>query len=206
MIRVNLNATISASGLSQEPTLPIEGVDGFVAISDKEIQRQGATRLLMIIIFPAMLYVYELQTIPALQTAVSQKQNYLNELTRKNDSAKTAREEFKKFEAEQVKIQSQIGIIENLKKNRMQEVKVLDSIQRMIPSKVWLNRVELNTGKVQVEGHATTNVGITSFMDSLSRSVFLREVNLVRTEEDQNEIKGMPLTKFEIACILEKVQ
>jgi type IV pilus assembly protein PilN len=203
MIRINL---ASNTAKAKAITGGSESIDSTLTIgNDSEVQKQGALRLLVILLFPAGLYVYELQAIPNKQAQLAGRQALLSELQQKNQKALGAVSEIKRFKADQARIQSQITVLENLKKGRLQEVKVLDSIQRNIPGKVWLQRIDIAGGKITMQGLAATDNGLTSFMDVLSRSIFLKDVALIKSERvDING--GDSLKKFDITCFLEKVQ
>jgi type IV pilus assembly protein PilN len=203
LIRINLIPSKSKASPALAGADALEGALGLG--SESEIQKQGALRLFIILLFPAGLYVFEMQSIPNKQAQLAGRQAFLGELQQKNQRALGAVSEIKRFKADQARIQNQIEVLENLKKGRLQEVKVLDSIQRNIPGKVWLQKVEISGGKVAIQGLAATDNGLTSFMDVLSRSIFLREVSLIKSErvESQNDES---IKKFDIVCFLEKVQ
>jgi type IV pilus assembly protein PilN len=201
MIRINLAKSMmeKRQDLGATETM-VEG-----DASDKEIQKQGLLRILLLLSGPIFMFVYEMQTIPGKNQELQSRTAFLSELTEQNAKAQAAVDEIKKFEEDKAKIQAQIDIIENLKKTRMQPVRVLDSIQRNIPSKVWLISVDLNqNGNIIIQGYSTTDLDLTAFMDGLSRSVFLRDVMLVKSNEEIDE-SGANLKKFEISCALEKL-
>lgn len=199
MIRINL-----AKGMTEKKQQLDNSSVSLDDGSSKEVQKQGLLRLLLIFSGVIFMIVYEMQTLPIKQADLQSKQNLLAELTQKNEQAKAAVTETKKFEEDKAKIQAQIDIIENLKKGRMQPVRVLDSIQRNIPAKVWLNSIDLNSnGTILIQGYSMTDIDLTAFMDGLSRSVFLKDVMLVRSNEEVDEA-GTNLKKFDISCSLEK--
>ncbi|RYZ61867.1 MAG: hypothetical protein EOP09_19435, partial [Proteobacteria bacterium] len=50
-------------------------------------------------------------------------------------------------------------------------------------------------------GLSTSDIDISTFMESLSKSVFLQDVVLISSAEQVQE--GLSLKKFEIACMLD---
>lgn len=205
MIKINL-AKVQRSASGGPPVGGADGIEGFTPISDDDIRKQAVTRLLLMAIFPAVLFAWELQSLPAKKTELSRQQNRLAELTQQNQKAAQAVDQIKKLEIEEKKFQTQIGAIESVQKGRMQEVKLLDSIQRMTPSKVWLQRLDYNNSKLTLAGFAMTDNALTGFMDAMSRSIFFKDVNLVRSTEQQEESTGLTVKRFEISCAVEKVQ
>lgn len=207
MIRINLLASSAGGGVT--------GLTVGVSAEEKEIQRQGGIRLLVILLFPIAIYAYEYINIPELNARLHSKQNVLDDLKKKNDQAKTAVEEIKNFNEEKNKLQKQIDALDALRKDRQKEVKILDSIQKDIPEKVWLTRIEMkekekdpsgkdtpNGNKLIIDGMATADQELTSFMETLSKSVFYKSVNLIRSQELQSD-KGI-LKTFQISCDIDR--
>jgi type IV pilus assembly protein PilN len=198
MIRINLASaktmSVSAGGTPNESSVD--------AAMSEQGRKDALTKLLVILLAPAGLFFYEQQNIPTLRAELSRKQATLSELTTYNARAENAVQEIKKFKEDEKKIQARISVLEKLAKDRFREVKVLDLFQQVIPEKVWLTRSEIKDGKILLAGFSTSDVDISTFMDSLSKSVFLQEVVLVSSSEHIQD--NMTLKKFEISCILEK--
>lgn len=198
MIRINLATSKSISlGASSGTT---EG-GGEATVTD-EMRKDAVVKLIIICLAPLGLYIYEMQNIPAIKADLSRKQAMISELHNFNAKAENSVKEIKKFKEDEKKIQARISVLEKLAKDRFREVKVLDLFQQVIPERVWFTRVDVKEGKVLLAGFSTSDIDISTFMDSLSKSVFLQEVVLVSSSEHIQD--GMTLKKFEISCILEK--
>lgn len=195
MIRINL----AKSSRGQE-SQAIAGL-GTDTSGSSEIQRQGLLRLAVLLLCPLALWVYELQLIPDLQSKLASKRNVLESLKQKNEKAKGAVEEIKKFKEDQTKLQKQIDTLEGLRRERLKEVKVMDNLQKDIPEKVWLTKLDFQETKLTLSGLATADTELTLFMETLSKSVFLHEVSLVRSSEQPSE-NGI-LKKFDISCAID---
>lgn len=200
MIRINLASarTMSASAGG----MPTAESGGDAPLSE-QIRKDALTKLLVILLAPTALFFYEQQNIPTIRGELNRKQGALMELQTFNARAENAVQEIKKFKEDEKKIQARIAVLEKLAKDRFREVKVLDLFQQVIPEKVWFTRVDIKEGRILLAGFSTSDVDISTFMDSLSKSVFLQEVVLVSSSEHIQE--NMTLKKFEISCILEKV-
>ena len=201
MIRVNLakSVPIMASGTSA-----IEGT-GVVDIGTgggADIQRQGVLRLLILMIVPFALYGYEFQNIPELNSKLNSKQAVLNSLIAKNEQAKGAVDEITKFKEDQARLQKQIDTLEGLQRERLREVKILDNLQKDIPEKVWLTRMEFADANLRIAGAATADIEVSTFMDNLGRSVFLKDVSLVKSTNEESE-RGI-FKVFEILCTIDR--
>lgn len=198
MIKINLAKGKKVSSSSGEAS-PAMGIDSG---SSSDIQRQGLTRLVIIGLLPLALYAYEAQNIPELQGRLQSKQNLLQTLTDKNSQAKGAVEEIKKFKEDQAQLQNQISTLEGLRKERLTEVKILDSIQKEMPDKLWLTKISFEQTKLALSGLSVGDLELSTFMEQLSRSIFLKKVNLIRSSDVPN-ISGLQTKSFEINCDLE---
>lgn len=199
MIRINLLSSSAMAGGGAGTSI---ASGGEMSVEARDIQRQGMMRLMVILLFPAALYAYEYIHIPDLQQRLNSKQNVLRDLQAKNEQAKTAVEEIQKFNEEKGRLQKQIDALDSLRRDRQKEVKILDSIQKDIPEKVWLTRVELKENDILLDGMTTADPELTSFMETLSKSVFYKSVNLIRSQEQQSD-KGV-LKSFEVSCNIDR--
>jgi type IV pilus assembly protein PilN len=199
MIKINLakKGTVSPEAAAQMVTVDSGDLSA--------LRKTAIMRVLVMAIGPVALLLYEQQVIPELRAKVQQKSNEYNALVEKNNKAQEAVVQTKKFKKEQDILQTQINTIENLKKDRLREVKVLDFVQKDIPEHLWLTRMELLEGKLNIQGMATTDNELTVFMENLSRSAYLKEVSLIRSTDYLSPDYGA-LKKFEISCAMEKVQ
>lgn len=202
MIKINL----AGAAVSAKSSGPMAGVDAAFAAeagAAGTLRSRAVKNLGIILIGPVGLLLYEQVTIPELQSALRARQAESAVLTEKNLKAREAVEQTKKFRKEQALLQAQIDSIESLKKDRLREVRVLDFIQKDIPDRLWLLKMDLNDGKLLIEGLATTDSELTQFMDVLSRSAYLQEVSLVRSTDFSSNEYGR-LKRFEISCLMEK--
>lgn len=203
MIKINL-LTAQKGVASVGGAIPsLEGAEGFGAVSEGDLRKQALTKLLFMCLFPAILFGIEMQIVPGKKTELASRQAILNQLLQDNEKAKKAAEEITKSESEQKKVQGQINSIESVRKGRLLEVKVLDSLQRTIPGKIWLQRIDYSVGKISMSGSAVTDIALTGFMDSLGKNTFFKDVNLVRSNEQVDEQTGMTVKKFEVSCLVE---
>lgn len=200
MIKVNLVSKAQLKRIKSGVAASAE-----TTFDENVLDRKSLVNLAIILAFPLSLYLYETQTIPAKEADIAAKQVLLGQLTATNQKAQAAVTEIKKFKIDQARIQSQIGALESLKKGRAQEVKVLDTIQKSIPTKVWLEDISIQDPMIVLKGLSATDQGLTGFMDALSRSIFLRDVSLIKSEQYEGP-GAIQAKKFEISCALEKVQ
>lgn len=202
MIKINLASKKTSTAWTARGQNP-SASDAMDSGDFATIRSQAIKNLVIILIGPIGLFLYEQTLIPDLQAKVNALMNEQRVLTEKNTKASEAVTQTTKFRKEQEALQAQINSIESLKKERMREVKILDFIQKDIPEKMWLTKLELIEGKFQIEGLAVTDSELTQFMDVLSRSAYLKEVSLIRSSDSSSKNFGQ-VKKFEISCLMEK--
>jgi type IV pilus assembly protein PilN len=200
MIKINL---IGKGGAISAPAGGNPDIDMAMDATGGDIQKQGLIRLFIILLGPLALFLWQQQNLPGKAVVIAAKQRQLNELITKNANAKAAVEEIKKFKADQARLQEQINTIESLRKDRMREVRILDLVQREMPERMWLSKIEVKESKISVSGFAATDSELTQLMDVLTKSVFLSEVNLIHTNE--KVIEGATLKEFAIGANLRKM-
>ncbi len=181
----------------------LEVQEGMVEESD--LKKALLVRVVLLLAGPIALFIYQDSNIPPKVAIQAKLTADLSAVQAKNQAAASSVSEIKKFEKEEEKLKAQISVIENLQKDRLKEVRVMDYVQREIPERVWLSKLALNDGKMSIEGMATGDSELTNFMDGLQGSAYLKEVSLVRSNEVNLPETGL-VRKFEISCILEKAR
>jgi type IV pilus assembly protein PilN len=198
MIRINLassrGAFIPAGGGG--------GESGEAIIVTEQVKKDALVKLIVMFLAPLALYIYESQNIPTIRAELMSKSQKLQELQAFNAKAENSVKEIKKFKEDEKKIQARISVLEKIAKDRFREVKILDLLQQVIPEKLWLNRIDIKEGKILLAGMSFSDIDVSTFMDSLSKSVFLQDVVLISSQEQIQD--GMTLKKFEISCVLDK--
>lgn len=202
MIKINLTPNSSASVVSSASAFAGGGVD--FGADDNQIKRQALVKFFVVLLPVIALYAYEYVTIPDLEQQLRSKRNLLRELKATNDKAKGAVDEIEKFKKDKDRLQLQIDTLEGLASDRLKEVKILDAIQKDIPERVWLTRVETKGDQMTIKGFSTADVETTNFMESLSKSIHLKDVRLVRSVEQQTD--GSVYKVFDIAVTIDRVK
>jgi Tfp pilus assembly protein PilN len=171
---------------------------------DSEVRKEGLKRLLIILLPAIALFAYEQQNIPDKSARLGRMTAEFNEAQNFNSKAEASVAEIKKFKEDEAIIQSRITALQKIAKDRHREIRVMDLMQSVIPEKSWLTRVNIQPDKVSITGLALTDYEVSTFMEALTKSAFLMDVNLVSSTEILQE--GVSLKKFEITCLLEKPQ
>lgn len=206
MIKINLAKEFmpKKKGLFGGGAPRMESLETLEASSEQaNLNKALIVRLVILLIGPIALFIYQDSNIPPKIAMIGTLNGELSTLSQKNQQAAASVSEIKKFEKEEERLKAQIMVIENLQKDRLKEVRVMDYIQREIPEKVWLSKMGLADGKMSIEGLATGDSELTNFMDGLQGSAYLKDVSLVRSNEVNTPETGV-VRKFEISCLLER--
>ena len=202
MIKINLASSASTKAAIPPLGASVGGIPTDGLVDQEQIRKEALKRLLVIFLGPLGFYAYEMQNIPSKMEVLNSKRQVLTELEAYNEKAAASVAEIKKFKEDEALIEARIAALEKIGKDRLKEVQVMDLLQTVIPEKAWLNRIQINPTSVNIQGTAMSDFEVSSFLDSLTRSVFLIDVNLVSSSEFVQD--GVNFKKFEITCLLER--
>lgn len=202
MIKVNLlqkNHYKSAGPADSSSSVDLEDLQ-----FKKEIQKQFLIRVLVIVLAPFGFYSYERNIISSLESKERSLIPQLEELRAFNAKASQIKAEVDKFKEDELKIQTRIQALNSISRQRLNEIKILDFLQQVIPEKVWLSEVDFKDGQIQIAGYAASNDEVSKFQEVLTRSAFLKDVNLSSSRE--LVIETIPLKQFTISSLMEQNQ
>lgn len=208
MIKINLSprgaAKSSSSGSSSESFLGglfrsrDSSVNSFQTSATTWI---GILKIILLIVIPVGLFIYEEIHMPQLQDEIQKKQAILKELKVFNDKAKNAVSEIKKFKEDEKNIQDRISVLNEISKKRFLEIQIIDLLQQITPGMIWMDRLEISDKNVSFDGFAANDLEISAFMEALNKSAFLSDVSLTSSKE--TIVEGIKIKKFSIVCLLD---
>lgn len=177
MIEVNLlpggkKKTSRGAGLS----IPMPKFEGLP--SDPWILGTGAL-LLVLALATAFLYLTRSGTHDELEVAVEEAAA---------DSARYADliEQAERLRARRDSVAERVEIIQEIDRDRYVWPHIIDEVARALPEYTWLtNLVQSSLGEtleLRIEGRAGTNFALTTFMENLEASPYVRQVTLVNTQ------------------------
>jgi type IV pilus assembly protein PilN len=122
----------------------------------------------------------------------------ISETKREIDRYRSLTAELNRHKEEEKKLQEKLNVINSLKKEKASPAKVLDELSIDKPEKLQLESVKKTGSKLGIEGIALDDETIVSFMTNLRKSKLFKTVDLVVSEQvEQNKIK---LKKFILSC------
>jgi type IV pilus assembly protein PilN len=100
------------------------------------------------------------------------------------------------FEKRNKMFKERTEIIEQLSKNKSVPVKVMDEINVLIPSGIWIQGMTVAGDTVSMDGYGFSNSEIVAYVDNLKASKIFTEVFL--QESRSTEIQKIPLYLFRL--------
>ncbi len=104
---------------------------------------------------------------------------------------------------ERKKVTGKIDIIEQLKKNQVILVHLLDDVSRALPPGVNITTMAEKEGKIDMEGTAFTNNDIVKFIDNLKACKSCSDVFLLETV--QTNLDGTDVYKYKLQFLFKGV-
>lgn len=194
MIKINL------ASKSAPHTNPLEMLD----TSEADIRQEALKRLLFLLIGPLAFYIYESQHLPTLRSEQTVKSQELAELTEFNMQQEASVLEIKKFKEDEALIEARIEALEKISRDRQREIKILDLMQTVIPENAWLTSISIESDRLVLKGLALSSFDVSTFLDLLTRSALLIDVNLIGSNEINRE--GNTFQEYEISALLGRLQ
>lgn len=106
--------------------------------------------------------------------------------------------EVSRYKKEQEALQKKLEVLQVLKDSRSGPVHLFDELNRALPDKVWLTSYSTSQGSAKLDGIATNEDAVASFMERLGASPYYAGIELQGISQlVQNGIK---LQKFTLAC------
>ncbi len=91
-----------------------------------------------------------------------------------------------RLQSQRDSIAQRVGVIQEIDETRFIWAHIMDEVGRAVPDFTWLTRIQqVASGRnpyFRVEGRAATYFALTSFMESLEASPFIRDVRLLDVE------------------------
>lgn len=195
MIKINLLHGITrAAGGTQA------GGDESIEVSDTLV-KAGLARIGVILIAPALFFVWEKINISNKQSEIASKRSQIESIRSENQKSANLTAEIEKFIQEKKGLENQIKIIDQLNRGRQRVVQILETIGRLMPQKAWVTQLKFESDRLIVNGNAWSNQEISEFTSRMEKSVYFRGVDLKNV--DEAAFRGGTVKSFVIETGLE---
>jgi type IV pilus assembly protein PilN len=113
------------------------------------------------------------------------------------------------FEQRKGQLQQRVTLIEQLRRDQIGPVHMLDEISRALPPMLWLTDMKQtpNANEVLMEGRATAMTGLSDFVGNLEASgYFQRSIEIVSSVTETLATPPGELIKFQIKAVFQTPQ
>ncbi|MBC7741169.1 MAG: PilN domain-containing protein [Bdellovibrionaceae bacterium] len=188
MIKINLLKSFAADGVavSSSSTFSTDEEKNRVAI-------EFIKRLVVLLIGPLCLFLYEGQIIPELNAKLAQLTQVYNDTNSFNESKKGLADEIKKYEQEQAKINAQMNFIELVAKDKANEFKLFQHLQRVTPETIWINKLQFKESELLISAESDVPGDISKFLERLSSAEYLINISPVN-QDIKSDAFGLGIT------------
>ena len=114
-------------------------------------------------------------------------------------------QQVQQFEQRKAQLQQRVVLIEQLRKGQTGPVHMLDQISRALPPMLWLTELKQTPADLQIDGKATTPIGVSDFVANLEASgYFKRSVEIVSTTTEPLPQPPGELIKFSLRAVFQQ--
>jgi Tfp pilus assembly protein PilN len=165
MIRINL---LRSTGFSSAPS--VMGMSSGTEMSGADQQKLAIGKLVVMLIFPLLLYGYEYSNLSGLKSQFDAADTEAKAVEAKKAAFGDAGPKVEKYTKQKKKIDAQMVVIRALTKSRLREVKALDAIQEITPPQIWYDSLTFDGGEVTAKGYAVSDADLQTLYSRLSTS------------------------------------
>ncbi len=176
----------------------------FSAPSASEEEKEAAKKIGILFVFPLLLYFFEIYNLGELKSQLNKETNdaavVQSALTQKKEVSKEA----VRLQEELKVVQSKIDAIRTLSKSRLRELRAFDTLQTIIPEKVWFSDLNYRDEKMEITGLAIDDEDLTLFLKAMQERPYFSRV-ILKKAQDKKVDSGV-LKEFFIECNLESAE
>ena len=160
--------------------------------------RKEITIFFLLIFFSLSVMVYfHIDHTRTIKQLTAEKKNVDSEIRRYQDRQRQLQE----LQAKHKLLEQKLGVIEQLRKNRDLQVRVLDQLATIVPTdKMWINTLTQKGNTLTLTGVARGNEVIAQFMEALQKSPYIDANGVVLKQSRQVRIQGYKLKNFNLSA------
>jgi type IV pilus assembly protein PilN len=160
----------------------------------RQLSMQGA--LVLLLVFAAVGFAHSM-----ISEEISNSQARIAQMQRDIDQYKPQLEQVASFRAQKKKLETKIGVIDELDLARSGPVRVLSELASRTPNRLWLTSLVTEGKTIVMSGMSLDNDLVALFLRSLGESDYFTEVDLDKTEMKGDD-DGLRLMNFRIRAVL----
>lgn len=123
-----------------------------------------------------------------LDREVKQKEEEVRQAEKEVAALASVIKEVEDYKAKKSELERKIGIINDLKLNQRGPVRVMDHVSRALPELLWLDKMKMTSGAIELEGRAFNTNAVANFIENLDKVPEFDEPTLKDTQEQQGGV------------------
>ena len=164
---------------------------------EEKIRKEITVFFLLIFFSLSVMVYFHIDHTRTIKQITAEKKTVDSEIRRYQDRQRQLQELQEKHKL----LEQKLGVIEQLKRNRDLQVRVLDQLAIIVPTdKMWINTLTQKGNTLTLTGVARGNEVIAQFMESLEKSPYIDANGVVLKQSRQVKIQGYKLKNFNLSA------
>jgi len=187
MIKVNLLKNRGGGGRSGTTVTETQFDDSFDVGFDDSAKDQGGplNKILLMLIWVVGLYVYEWYNIGNLTQQNTQLQAQIAKLDQEVGAIKPQIESAKKLQSANQELTKKLGLVRELGRLRLREIRAIDHLQNVIPERVFFSNIKFTDTTFEVTGQSANDQDLDRLLEGMRQNAVFVDVLLARSVEQK---------------------
>lgn len=164
---------------------------------EEKIRKEITVFFLLIFFSVSVMVYFHIDHTRTIKQVTAEKKTVDSEIRRYQDRQRQLQELQEKHKM----LEQKLGVIEQLRRNRDLQVRVLDQLAIIVPTdKLWIKTLTQKGNTLTLTGVARGNEVIAQFMEALEKSPYIDANAVVLKQSRQVKIQGYKLKNFNLSC------
>lgn len=164
---------------------------------EEKIRKEITVFFLLIFFSVSVMVYFHIDHTRTIKQITAEKKTVDSEIRRYQDRQRQLQELQEKHKM----LEQKLGVIEQLRKNRDLQVRVLDQLAIIVPTdQLWLKTLTQKGNTLTLTGVARGNEVIAQFMEALEKSPYIDANGVVLKQTRQVKIQGYKLKNFNLSA------
>lgn len=164
---------------------------------EEKIRKEITVFFLLIFFSVSVMVYFHIDHTRTIKQITAEKKTVDKEIRRYQDRQRQLKELQEKHKI----LKQKLGVIEQLRKNRDLQVRVLDQLAIIVPTdQLWIKTLTQKGNTLTLTGVARGNEVIAQFMEALAKSPYIDANGVVLKQSRQVKIQGYKLKNFNLSA------
>jgi type IV pilus assembly protein PilN len=164
---------------------------------EEKIRKEITVFFLLIFFSLSVMVYFHIDHTRTIKQITAEKKTVDTEIRRYQDRQR----QLKELQEKHKMLEQKLGVIEQLKRNRDLQVRVLDQLAILVPTdKMWIKKLTQKGNTLTLTGVARGNEVIAQFMEALEKSPYIDANGVVLKQSRQVQVQGYKLKNFNLTA------